>query len=204
MKTFDHIINWKLKKGSHDFPGPDGGTCINEAAIIAAGFQYKKVNSASDCPPCFSRPIAAYAIRLNDSMPDKIRNELLMPFVTRLSGTSDTKDVETARVKYMAIETVKRILPLVCEHRLKRADLADKCRAVTTLKQSTDVSKEVKDAAYAAAYDAADAADAAYAAAYAINAAAYAVNAADAASKRDSDRHFPAKFILTSKPPKQA
>ena len=31
---FDKIINWKLLNGSHDFPGPDGGTCINEAAIV--------------------------------------------------------------------------------------------------------------------------------------------------------------------------
>jgi hypothetical protein len=35
---FETILNWKLLDGSHDFPGPDGGTCINEAAIVAAGF----------------------------------------------------------------------------------------------------------------------------------------------------------------------
>ena len=35
MEGFDHILNWKLKAGSHQFPGPDGGTCINEAALIA-------------------------------------------------------------------------------------------------------------------------------------------------------------------------
>jgi hypothetical protein len=29
---FNTILNWKLPEGSHDFPGPDGGTCINEAA----------------------------------------------------------------------------------------------------------------------------------------------------------------------------
>jgi hypothetical protein len=43
MEIFDAIINWKLLSGSHDFPGPDGGTCINEAAIVAAGFEYKKI-----------------------------------------------------------------------------------------------------------------------------------------------------------------
>ena len=41
MDGFDHILNWKLKIGSHPFPGKDGGTCINEAAIIAAGFAYQ-------------------------------------------------------------------------------------------------------------------------------------------------------------------
>jgi hypothetical protein len=28
MDGFDHILNWMLKKGSHPFPGKDGGTCI--------------------------------------------------------------------------------------------------------------------------------------------------------------------------------
>ena len=41
MEGFDHILNWKLLRGSHDFPGKDGGTCINEAAIVAAGFNYQ-------------------------------------------------------------------------------------------------------------------------------------------------------------------
>ena len=39
MDGFDHILNWTLKKGSHKFPGPDGGTCINEAALVAMGFE---------------------------------------------------------------------------------------------------------------------------------------------------------------------
>src|SRR5687767_13988512 len=34
MGDFDHILNWKLKEGSHAFPSKDGGTCINEAAIV--------------------------------------------------------------------------------------------------------------------------------------------------------------------------
>ena len=39
MNDFNSILNWRLLSGSHDFPGPEGGTCINEAAIVAA-FQY--------------------------------------------------------------------------------------------------------------------------------------------------------------------
>jgi hypothetical protein len=38
MSDFGHILNWKLLPGSHKFPGPDGGTCINEAAVLACGF----------------------------------------------------------------------------------------------------------------------------------------------------------------------
>ena len=47
MEAFDHILNWKLKRGSHQFPGKDGGTCINEAALIAAGFEYRPIHDAS-------------------------------------------------------------------------------------------------------------------------------------------------------------
>jgi hypothetical protein len=155
---FGHITNWKLMSGSHEFPGPDGGTCINEAAIVAAGFEYKKISSARDCPPCFSRAIAAYAIKLNDSMPDDLRNELLMPFVTRLSGTADTPEIERARVTYMAIQTVNRILPIVCRGRMKREDLASSCEAATTLNECREAARRVRAYAYAAAYAAAAAA----------------------------------------------
>jgi hypothetical protein len=101
---FARILNWKLRAGSHEFPGPDGGTCINEAAIVAAGFEYAEVGNASDCPPCFSRAIAGYAMGLNDSMPDDLRQELLLPFVTRLAGTADSREKEIERVKYIAVQ----------------------------------------------------------------------------------------------------
>lgn len=158
---FDHIINWKLLSGSHDFPGPDGGTCINEAAIVAAGFKYKKISCAADCPPCFSRPIAAYAIKLNNSMPDGLRQKLLIPFVTRLAGTADTKEMELKRGQFMVVEHVKRIRPLFCETRFNRPDLAAKCRAVSTIWECREVAQEVRKVAQEArkaAYAAADAA----------------------------------------------
>jgi hypothetical protein len=201
MQNFNHITNWKLLSGSHDFPGPDGGTCINEAAIVAAGFEYKKVTSVNDCPPCFSRPIAAYAIKLNDNMPETLRQELLIPFVTRLSETADSLDVERKRAQYMAIQTVNRILPIVARERLKREDLALRCEAASTLQECREAAQSLRaaaayadaDAAYAAAAAAAYAAyaaaaaaayayaDAAAAAAYA-DAAAYAAYAAAAAA----------------------
>jgi hypothetical protein len=110
--NFGHIFSWKLLSGSHDFPGPDGGTCINEAAIIAAGFEYRKVGIAQDCPPCFSRPIASYAISLNDKMPDALRQNLLMPFVTRLAGTADTPEVEQQRAEFIFIGLVGVIISM--------------------------------------------------------------------------------------------
>ncbi|HZA91641.1 MAG TPA: hypothetical protein VE420_03350 [Gemmatimonadales bacterium] len=100
MEAFDTILNWKLKRGSHRFPGPDGGTCINEAAIVAAGFPYQPVRSVQDMPVCFSRPICTLAMYLNDWTSDEERQQLL-PFVTCLA-CADTVEVERARETYIA------------------------------------------------------------------------------------------------------
>ena len=107
---FEHILNWRLLAGSHDFPGPDGGTCINEAAIVAAGLPYRAIRASADCPPCFSPPLAAYALGLNDGMPDAERPRL-MAFVLRLSGSADAPAVEAERVAFLALASVRRILP---------------------------------------------------------------------------------------------
>ena len=100
MEAFDHILNWKLKWGSHRFPGPDGGTCINEAALVAAGFKYRPIRWAAEMPECFSRPICALAMQLNDSAEDDER-QLLLPFVTRLA-CADSWKVERKRAAYIA------------------------------------------------------------------------------------------------------
>ncbi len=99
MEGFDHILNWKLKAGSHQFPGPDGGTCINEAALVAAGFEYKPIHSVQEMPRCFSRPICHFAMLLNDTAHDGDRQRLL-PFVTRLA-CADTPEVEREREDYI-------------------------------------------------------------------------------------------------------
>ncbi len=100
MEAFDTILNWKLKRGSHKFPGPDGGTCINEAAIVAAGFPYQSVHFVEFMPSCFSRPICRLAIEMNDMATDEQRQRLL-PFVARLA-CADTPKVEREREDYIA------------------------------------------------------------------------------------------------------
>jgi hypothetical protein len=99
MSEFDHILNWKLKSGSHTFPGRDGGTCINEAAVVAAGHKYRPIRTVNDMPPSFSRPICALAMSLNDMATDEQRQRLL-PFVTRLA-CADSPAVERARAEYI-------------------------------------------------------------------------------------------------------
>jgi hypothetical protein len=99
MSDFDHILNWKLLRGSHAFPGPDGGTCINEAAIVACGFPYQRVASVKRMPRCFSRPICQLAMQLNDEATDMERQRLLL-FVTRLA-CADTPEVERERDRYI-------------------------------------------------------------------------------------------------------
>ena len=63
MDDFDHILNWTLQLGSHQFPGKDGGTCINEAAIVVAEFEYQRVSRVEEMPVCFSRPICKLAMQ---------------------------------------------------------------------------------------------------------------------------------------------
>lgn len=106
---FSKILGWKLLSGSHEFPGPSGGTCITEAAIVAEGFEYREIGGCEDAPPCFSQPITALAIELNDTMPDDDRQRLLMPFVMRMAGTADTKRVEKRRLNYIVTQVAKRI-----------------------------------------------------------------------------------------------
>src|SRR5215210_8867055 len=100
MDGFDHILNWTLQVGSHPSPGKDGGTCINEAALVAAGFAYQPVKSVEDMPECFSRPICRLAMQLNDQASDEERQQLL-PYVTRLA-CADTAGVERKREAYIA------------------------------------------------------------------------------------------------------
>jgi len=109
---WNKILNWKLLAGSHGFPGPDGGPCINEAAIVAAGFDYRMVISTDQMPQCFSRPICLYALSINDRMPDDLRQKLLMPFVTRLSGTADSGEVEVERTLLMVSMVLENIFPI--------------------------------------------------------------------------------------------
>lgn len=133
---FNQMLNWKLLAGSHNFPGSDGGTCINEAAIIAAGFEYKSVKSPKDCPPCFSRTIANYAIILNDKMPDDLRQRLLLPFVMRLAGSADTEEIEQKRQELIIIGLISKVISIPL--RKIKHPLARQFEAVGTMREAKE------------------------------------------------------------------
>ena len=105
MDGFDHILNWKLKAGSHQFPGPDGGSCINEAALVAMGFEYRPIAGVHQMPSCFSHPICRLAMLLNDSVSDEERQRLL-PYVTRLA-CAGTPEIERQRDAYIQAQMPK-------------------------------------------------------------------------------------------------
>jgi hypothetical protein len=129
LAEFQRMLEWKLLRGSHDFPGPDGGTCINEAAIVAAGYPYRAVYCVKDLPLSFSRPIALLALCLNDTLDDELRQELLGPFVTRLAGSVDAPAIEMARAELMLARSVTEILaPALARAGL--IELASRCRSI--------------------------------------------------------------------------
>jgi hypothetical protein len=121
MESLAQLLNWKLLQGSHDFPSPEGGTCINEAAIIAAGMPYRKVETFADCPPCFCPVLATFALRLNDIAPSDEHRSELMEFVTRLPGSAGPGDTQLRRSRFIIDSLVSEILPII----LRRIGLED-------------------------------------------------------------------------------
>src|SRR5438045_9058415 len=62
------LANFRLARGSHKQPNKGGNICVNEAAVIAAGFQYREIRVVACLPDCFFRPVSEYAITLNAFM----------------------------------------------------------------------------------------------------------------------------------------
>ena len=145
------LLDWKLLRGSHDWPGSDGGTCINEAAIVAAGLPYRSVSDAADCPDCFSPVLSAYLIGINDMMPDDERQKLIR-FVLRLPGSADTKLIERMRIEFILTETVKRIVAAaMCA--VGRHHEANDCASVKSFDEAKRAAARAASDARAAIYN---------------------------------------------------
>ncbi len=141
---FQRMLDWRLLRGSHEFPGPDGGTCVNEAAIVAAGYPYRAVHCVKDLPESFSHPIAMLALCLNDTLADELRQELLLPFVTRLAGSADEPKVEMMRAELILRSAVAEVLvPALA--RTGYASLAERCRRYRTPTELVDIARHLLD-----------------------------------------------------------
>src|SRR5262245_20459436 len=128
ITELQQLLDWKLLKGSHEWPGPDGGTCILEAAIVVAGRPYRAVRSSIDAPEDFSWVMSEYLLHLNDYLPDGAR-QCLIPFTTRLAGSAGCKEVEQQRRELVLSETVKHIFATLLGD-WGRKDHATVCRTV--------------------------------------------------------------------------
>ena len=182
------LLDWNLKAGSHGFPSE--GTCLNEAAIVAAGLEYREVLGPESLPECFSKVIGAYVIIVNDTilksdLADEFRPKL-EPFVLRLAGSADSPEIEQKRAAYMALRTVNEILPLALLKIGLTAE-ASACKAATDLGKAKRIASAAAEAAYVAA-DAADAAGAKWGGGAAYVAADAANAAAEAEPEAESER----------------
>ena len=115
VEKLKSLLNWQLKHGSHDFPGPDGGTCINEAALVVAGLAYREVTSIEDLPEFFCPVISQYCLTLNDAMPEGETLNRLRPFAARLAGSSDGRSTAERRALYLASRAAGEIVPLAID-----------------------------------------------------------------------------------------
>jgi len=140
---FQRMLDWKLLRGSHEFPGPDGGTCINEASIVAAGYPYRAVYCVKDMPAGFSRPIAMLALCLNDTLEDDLRQELLTSFVARLGGTADSPMIEMVRAELMLKRTAAEILAPALA-RAGYGELSQRCRALRTPVEFVEIARSLR------------------------------------------------------------
>ncbi len=176
MFDFATIDEVRLTVGDHT--NPSDGLCFMEMVAWFAGEEH------SDKPECACPVLGAYAICLNDRMPDGLRDRLLKPLVPMISGTRDSAS-ELPRAEFLAMWAVNRTLPIILrKHGL--ADHATACENARTLDECKAAADAADYAAYAAYNGAARAAtaNAAYAAyaSAAYNARAAAVSAANAAN----------------------
>jgi hypothetical protein len=120
MKHFDKILNWELKRGSHAFPGPSGGTCINEAALVAAGYKYRPISSPEEMPKeTFSQTICTYALALNDTFCDATRQKLLR-YVALLAGTASGPETESDRFYFISTKLDEMIVKYAASDHLNQ------------------------------------------------------------------------------------
>jgi hypothetical protein len=99
-----------------------------------------------DLPASFSRPIALFALCLNDTLEDDLRQELLVPFVARLAGSADAAKIEMARAELMLRRTVAEVLSPALA-RAGYVEIAERCRLLRMPTELVAIAKSLRKSA---------------------------------------------------------
>jgi hypothetical protein len=102
---FEKLSIFRLRQGAHD--SAEDGVCAMEAVAWLEGLQH------SDHPPCTCPVIATFVRRINDEMPDDVRQRLVA-YLPRLVGTVSPEH-ERERGEYLAWRAVTVFAPLALE-----------------------------------------------------------------------------------------
>jgi hypothetical protein len=112
----------RLTGGSHG--SFDDGVCAMEAVAWLAGEPH------SDAPKCADPEITIVMIRLNDSMPDAMRNELLRPLLPRLVGSRTNDTAVRRRRAFVLADMACRVFAPLALGAVGYTDLAEELRAL--------------------------------------------------------------------------
>ena len=115
---------YTLSRGAHVSAGD--GRCAMEWVAYLAGERH------SDQPHCVCRALRQFTVRLNDSMPDDVRQRL-RPYLARMIGTADDQ-LAPARGWRMVDWAAREVVPLALDA-TGHHDLADELRALRPVRQ---------------------------------------------------------------------
>lgn len=116
---------------------------IIEASILGAGLEYKKVELGDDFPSYFSVPPASYATKIDQNASDAWHEELVRRFGKKIPSTNASPEIELARGSFLALETCRRIVPILCVDVWRRHFLAQQFRRVKDNKQAAALIREI-------------------------------------------------------------
>jgi hypothetical protein len=133
---------YTLSRGAH--PSADDGRCAMEWVAYLAGERH------SDEPRCVCRALRQFTVRLNDSMPDDVRQKL-RPYLARMIGSADDR-LAPSRSWRMVDWAAREVVPLTLET-VGRGDLSAELRALRPVRhypsaqQAADVLQRASGAA---------------------------------------------------------
>jgi len=147
MTDFEQLSAFKLDTGGHQ--NAEQGLCAMEAVAWLEGLPH------SDSPECTCPVIAAFVRRMNDRMPDDVRQQLVA-YLPKLVGTVSPEH-KTERAEYLCWQAIRVFVP-VAYRAIGLDEWAVNLEACKTFDEAKSVLNEARKAAAAYAYAAADAA----------------------------------------------